>query len=260
MKKIKKLIRLLYVGLISSRRINITKTLYINLKLFPLIDALKFPIYIYGSCRLTVAGRVNIAAPIKMGLLKIGYKYEMLSYKVSSVFRLYGTLVLKGEVWFGSAISVYIGNDAMLEMGNMSSLGSCGNLICTKSIIFSDYSRIGSWSTVTDSNYHYMKDVLSGKINRKEREVFIGARNYIGSRSALLPGTKTPDNITIAFGTVCNRDYTKDIPENSVIAGVPAKLVKANIVRVFESNRERVIDEYFESTNSMAYYEKESIN
>jgi acetyltransferase-like isoleucine patch superfamily enzyme len=222
-------------------------------------EALKFPIIIYGPCRLRLGGKLQVRVPIRSGLLKIGYKYEMLSYNVASQFRLYGTLVLKGEVWFGSAIHVCVGNDAVLEMGNWASMGSFGNLLCTKSVVFSDYSRIGSWSNVSDSNYHYMKDLTSGRISRKERDIIIGSKNYIGSRVALLPGTKTPNNITIAFGTICNRDYTKDIPENSVIAGVPAKLTKENIVRVFEPERERVINEYFESKKSSAYYEEEHL-
>jgi acetyltransferase-like isoleucine patch superfamily enzyme len=253
MEKIKKMIRPFYVVLIDMKRINFMKTIYANLKLFSISDALKFPIIIYGPCRLSIRGNMRIDMPIKKGLLKIGYKYEMLSYNVASQFHLHGTLILKGEVWFGTAISVYVGNGAKLEMGNWSSMGSFGSLLCTKSVVFSDYSRIGSWSNVSDSNYHYMKDIISGKIHRKEREVFIGVKNYIGSRVALLPGTKTPNNITIAFGTICNRDYIKDIPENSVIAGIPAKLVKENVTRIFDFDKEREIKEYFETTDSLIY-------
>jgi acetyltransferase-like isoleucine patch superfamily enzyme len=225
-------------------------------------DALKFPIIIYGPCRLRIGGggNVRINKPVKTGILKIGYRKEIINYSIPSQFRLFGTLVLKGEVHLASAVTVYVREGATLEMGHLSFLGAFGNLICTKHIVFSDYSWVGAQSVVTDSNYHYMKQLNSGNIYRKEREVIIGSRNWIGLRSALLPGTKTPDNITIAFGTVCNRDYTKDIPENSVIAGVPAKLVKENTVCIFDFEKEKLINEYFETTDFLIYNDNEIVD
>ena len=44
---------------------------------------------------------------------------------------------------------------------------------------------------------------------------------FIGSNSTILPNVKIGPNALIAAGSV----VTKDVPENSVVAGVPAKVI-----------------------------------
>lgn len=50
----------------------------------------------------------------------------------------------------------------------------------------------------------------------------IGNNVYIGTRSMILPGVTIGDNVIIAAGSV----VTKDVPENTVFGGVPARKIK----------------------------------
>lgn len=52
--------------------------------------------------------------------------------------------------------------------------------------------------------------------------VIIGENVWIGSNATILPGVTIRDNSVVAAGAV----VTKDVPENTVVAGVPAKAVK----------------------------------
>jgi len=52
--------------------------------------------------------------------------------------------------------------------------------------------------------------------------VIIGKNVWIGSNATILPGVKIEDNSVVAAGAV----VTKDVPRNTVVAGVPAKAVK----------------------------------
>ena len=52
--------------------------------------------------------------------------------------------------------------------------------------------------------------------------VIIGKNVWIGSNATILPGVTIEDNSVVAAGAV----VTKDVPENTVVAGVPAKAVK----------------------------------
>lgn len=52
--------------------------------------------------------------------------------------------------------------------------------------------------------------------------VMIGENVWIGSNATILPGVTIGDNTVVAAGAV----VTKDVPENTVVAGVPAKVVK----------------------------------
>ncbi|SFM57507.1 Acetyltransferase (isoleucine patch superfamily) [Paenibacillus sp. 1_12] len=56
--------------------------------------------------------------------------------------------------------------------------------------------------------------------------VIIGENVWIGSNATILPGVTIGDNSVVAAGAV----VTKNVPENTVVAGVPAKeLKKINI-------------------------------
>lgn len=50
----------------------------------------------------------------------------------------------------------------------------------------------------------------------------IGNNVWIGANCTILPGVKIGDNAIVAAGAV----VTKDVPENSIVAGVPAKVIK----------------------------------
>ncbi len=52
--------------------------------------------------------------------------------------------------------------------------------------------------------------------------IVIGDYVYIGARSMILPGVTIGNNCIIAAGSI----VTKNIPENSVAGGVPAKIIK----------------------------------
>ena len=52
--------------------------------------------------------------------------------------------------------------------------------------------------------------------------IHIGKNVWIGSNATVLPGVTIGDNAVIAAGAV----VTKDVPENTVAAGVPAKVIR----------------------------------
>lgn len=62
-------------------------------------------------------------------------------------------------------------------------------------------------------------------------KIKVGNNVFIGINSIILPGVKIGNNVIIGAGSVVNRD----VPDNLVVAGVPAKVIKK-------------IDEYKEST------------
>lgn len=234
--------------------LNLPKTFWINFKLLPFKTACRFPLFIFGKVRLQLKGNLILDCKVKPGLLKFGYKYEMEKREIGvAEFLLYGTFTLKGEVWFGMDCFLFIDKGANLVMGDFSSLGCRGRLICTSEIVFSDYSRIGYESVISDSNFHYIKDLKTNLIKNYSGSIFLGAYNYIGGRVLIHKNTVTPDYCIVAANSICNKDYKSFVPENSMIGGMPAKLLKGNCVRIFDVEKERNIFEYFKKTNSLEY-------
>jgi len=56
---------------------------------------------------------------------------------------------------------------------------------------------------------------VSGKVS-------IGKFSFIGTGSVILPGVKIGNNVTVGAGAV----VSKDLPDNAVAVGVPAKIIK----------------------------------
>ena len=54
------------------------------------------------------------------------------------------------------------------------------------------------------------------------KNLHIGKNVWIGSRSVILPGVTIGDGAIVAAGAV----VTKDVPTNTVVGGVPAKVIK----------------------------------
>ena len=54
------------------------------------------------------------------------------------------------------------------------------------------------------------------------KPISIGNNVYIGNCAMLLPGVKVGNNVIIGAGAI----VTKNIPDNSVVAGVPARILK----------------------------------
>jgi acetyltransferase-like isoleucine patch superfamily enzyme len=62
-------------------------------------------------------------------------------------------------------------------------------------------------------------------VNRKHVNTYIGDYCFIGARTTIMPGVKIGNHCIIGAGSV----VTTDIPDNSLAAGVPAKVLKSGI-------------------------------
>ena len=88
-----------------------------------------------------------------------------------------------------------------------------------------DTIKIGKNSTLayqttilTSANPNAPYNKLSKIYKPMHAPVLIGDDVWIGARSVILPGITIGNNVVVAAGSV----VTKDIPDNSVVAGVPA--------------------------------------
>lgn len=104
---------------------------------------------------------------------------------------------------------------------------------------FIDYSycfliEIGDDVTISESTI-LAHDGSTKKFIGKTRigRVKIGNRVFVGYNSTILPNTVIGDDVIIAAGSV----VTKDVPSNSIVAGVPARVI-AKTSDFINKNRE----------------------
>ncbi len=77
--------------------------------------------------------------------------------------------------------------------------------------------------TVTALNHNYSdttKRIDEQGVSTKP--VIIGDDVWIGANAVILPGVTIGSHVVVAAGAV----VTKDVPENTIVAGVPAKVIR----------------------------------
>jgi acetyltransferase-like isoleucine patch superfamily enzyme len=96
-------------------------------------------------------------------------------------------------------------------------LNSGVRLECFSEITIHTGCLISFGVTITDTDSHG----LGGKPIR-EAPVKIGEGSWIGLRSIILPGVTIGRRVMIAAGSV----VTRDVPDDALVAGVPAKVIR----------------------------------
>ena len=82
-----------------------------------------------------------------------------------------------------------------------------------------DGTQIGMNVTIATLNHGFD---LGSRNTTYPFPVIIGKNVWIGSNATILPGVTIGDNAVIGAGAV----VAKDIPENAIAVGVPAKVIK----------------------------------
>lgn len=75
--------------------------------------------------------------------------------------------------------------------------------------------------TIRDSDNH---EILRDNYNMSE-EIIIGNNVWIGAGAKILKGVHIGDGSIVAAGAV----VTRDVPKNTLVGGVPARIIKSNI-------------------------------
>lgn len=126
----------------------------------------------------------------------------------------------KQQIYTGSYISV--GENAILELGGEGFINHGCNIDCFNHISIGEGTIIAKEVIIRDSDNHEL--VYNNYV--KSKPIHIGKHCWIGMRATILKGVTVGDGAVIAAGAV----VTKNVASNSLVAGIPAKIVKKNII------------------------------
>ncbi|WP_172623509.1 acyltransferase [Arabiibacter massiliensis] len=121
--------------------------------------------------------------------------------------------------------ALYYGADVVLFPRSRLRIGStyinsdC-KIRCHESITIGDGCAISHDFTVMDSNAH----ILDG--SKGTAPVVVEDHVWIGTRVMVLSGVTVGEGAVIAAGSV----VTRDVPARSLVGGVPAKVIRDNVV------------------------------
>jgi acetyltransferase-like isoleucine patch superfamily enzyme len=234
---------------LSSKKINWLLTIYFNFRMLSFKDAIHFPIFIYGSWTIRcLGGDIEINSLLQKGMIKMGI--NIAGYVTSGKGYLNiakgGKIIFDGHVQISQGCSIVVMSNAILQIGKHVNFGDAVKVVCSKEISIGKYTDI-TWETqVFDYNFHFIQDINTNMIASIRKSVQIGKYNWIGNRTTIMRGTCLPDYTIVASHSLLNKDYIKDgIREFSVLAGIPAKVIKYNCKRIYSPQKEVVLQEYF---------------
>ena len=99
-----------------------------------------------------------------------------------------------------------------LKLGYKTDIGAFTYINAKNGVIIEDYVQIGSHCSIYSVS----------TIDNKEGEVILKKNCRIGSHSVIMPGVTVGENSIIGAFSFVN----KDIPDNTIAVGVPAKVIK----------------------------------
>lgn len=206
---------------------SLAKTVFFNLHYLPLRQAIKLPIWLYKAKLLKTRGRITInARNIRPGMIRLGVN-KVSVYRNSGI-----SLEINGDIVFNGTCC--IGNDSFvavdggcLTFGKFFNATAACRIVCRKAVTFADDVLIGWNNMICDSDFHRMRDLVSGMWNETEKEITIGNHVWIANGCSVMKGSVIPDNVIVAAHSLVNKKL--DVPKFSLVAGSPATKKKDNV-------------------------------
>jgi serine acetyltransferase len=116
-----------------------------------------------------------------------------------------------------------LGDKPVLRVGDRCVIGRGSHIVAHHSIVIGDDVFTGPYVYITDQNHSYADpDMPIGRQWPVNTAVSIGAGTWLGAGAVILPGASIGRNVVVAAGSVVRGS----VPDHSVVAGVPARIVR----------------------------------
>jgi len=134
-------------------------------------------------------------------------------------------LTINGDFVLGDGVKIFINDNAELIIGGRELEFRSG---ITSNVIVMVYKKITigkdflcSWNVfISDSDWHIINETNFNK------DINIGDHVWVGNNCSILKGSIIGNNCIISsFSKLVNKNY----PENIMIGGIPAKIIKQNV-------------------------------
>ena len=202
----------------------IPKTIYLNFKLLPFVDAVKLPIWVnYNTKMKILGGQTFVKGKISPFMIRIGFhECSECNSNDTTLLQIRGKLVFEGEAHIGRGSKILVYKDAILELGDNFAISASSTISCRKHMKFGKDIQFSWDCLVMDSDTHAIMDEQGNRIN-PNKEIIFDDKVWIGNGCMIQKGTHVPNNCVIGARSVVAGSKFDD---HTIIVGNPAKSVK----------------------------------
>ena len=222
-------------------------TIWLNIRSFPIKQAFLFPIWCYGRPRFyDLSGQMRIEGKVISGMIRFNQvKYGAPSnMSVQSEILNQGRIIFRGQGLIGTGTKIAVAYGAVLDIGKKFKITDMCNIGCFREIRIDEQSRIVHRCQVFDSNYHYVANFAHGIVPNHIHPIHIGKGCWVCNSSTITGGTVLPNYTIVGSNSLVNKDFS-NIPESSMIGGIPAKLIATGFRKIENSRIEREIADFY---------------
>lgn len=209
-------------------------TIYFNFIFFPLRQAIKFPVFIYGWPKLfSQFGIMECIGKCETGMVRINVTipYSPQCAVGNTQLNIKGKIIFRGKCEIGTGNKINVEKQGILELGDDTKITTFCNVSAYTKMSIGAHSRIAHRCQIFDANFHYVADFNKHIVRRFSRKIFIGEYCWICNSSTISSGAIIPDKTIVASNSLVGKDFSS-IPPESIIGGIPAKLISTGHRRV----------------------------
>lgn len=125
-----------------------------------------------------------------------------------------------GSLWIeDNNCTIKIGNNCSIESAHLAATEDNSIISLGEDCMFSYEIEVRTGDS------HSIVDLLTEKRINKAKNVFIGNHVWIGAKVTILKGVTIGNNVVVGTGSILTSTY----PDNSLVVGIPAKIIKNDI-------------------------------
>lgn len=208
--------------------LSIPKTIFFNFRVFPLLTAIKMPIFVANSVKINniYRGCIQVQGKIRPLMITIGMGGSKAIFAKKGMIHISkkdkANIIFKGKANFAEGIVLYV-KGKLIFGKNFSANRNCF-ISSDNDMTFGEDVLIGWNVNIRDSDGH--KIVYQDKKTDKDSNVQIGNHVWICAYSDILKGSKIANDCVVAYRScVLGLETTN----NTLVGGYPAKKIKDNI-------------------------------
>ena len=169
-------------------------------------------------CRMQISKDTKID---NKGIFRLGVK-ENIKSKLETRFSMdeKSSFYVNGDFSVGAGSDIRIFKNGSLTL-NGGYTNACVQIVCAEKIVIGKDVAIARDVIIRDTDAHE----IVGEKHCKTKPIVIGDHVWIGTRAIIMKGVTIGDGAIIAAGAI----VTKDVPANTIVAGIPAKVIRENV-------------------------------